>query len=386
VLVVVATTSAFHDANEPAANAVRRDGDRIRLSGALRTRDAAAIWRALRSAARDVRPGASIEIDLSEVPAVQGDVMALLVELRAEIVARGAHAELANMQERVANVARLYATEGPPTRRVRRPPESAVAQVGAAVLAYVLHSKEMLGFVGRLVLAALPRKGRARGAHWSEVVSLVEKSGAEAMAVVFTILFVVGFIFAYSTAPQFAKLGQKLLSPQLIGRGMAREVAPVMTAFVLSGRSGAAFAAEVGTMKINREIDALRTLGLEPFGWLVVPRTIALFIVMPALVVVGSFFGYAGGAVVGVTTLGLTSSVYVHALRTSVSSWDVESGIIKSAVFGIAIGLIACQQGFAASGGPEDVGRRTTSAVVACLLITIVIDAIFTVIYTSFGG
>lgn len=386
VLVAVATTSAFPDANEPAATAVRREGDRIRVSGALRTRDAAAIWSALRRAARDVRPGSEIEIDLSDVPAVQGDVMALLVELRAEIVARGARAELANMQERVANIAKLYATDRPPTRRTRRPAESAVAQVGDAVVAYVGHSKEMLGFVGSLLLAALPRKGRTRGAHWSEVVPLVERSGAEAMAVVFAILFVVGFIFAYSTAPQFARLGQKLLSPQLIGRGMAREVAPVMTAFVLSGRSGAAFAAEVGTMKINREIDALRTLGLEPFGWLVVPRTIALFIVTPALVVVGSFFGYAGGAVVAVTSLGLTLSVYVHALRSAVSSWDVESGIIKSAAFGVAIALIACQQGFAASGGPEDVGRRTTSAVVACLLFTIVIDAIFTVVYQSFGG
>lgn len=206
------------------------------------------------------------------------------------------------------------------------------------------------------------------------------------MAIVFAVLFVVGFIFAYSTAQQFIALGQRLLSAQLIGRGMAREVAPVMTAIVLSGRSGAAFAAEIGSMKINREIDALRTLGLDPFAWLVVPRTIALLVVMPALVISGNLFGFAGGALVGVTTLGLKLPVYIHALWAAITPWDIESGLIKSAAFGLAIALIGCQQGFAATGGPEDVGRRTTVTVVACLLFTVVIDAVLTVIYQSFGG
>jgi phospholipid/cholesterol/gamma-HCH transport system permease protein len=261
-----------------------------------------------------------------------------------------------------------------------------VAQVGAATLAYVRHLGNALGFLGGLVLAATGRKRRKRTAHWREVASLIETTGADAMPIVFAVLFVVGFIFAYSTADQFIKLGQRLLSAELIGRGMAREVAPVMTAIVLSGRSGAAFAAELGSMKINHEIDALRTLGLEPFRWLVVPRTIALVVVMPALVLVGTLFGFAGGALVGVTTLDLTLPVYVHALRDALSAWDIESGLIKSGTLGLAIALIACQQGFSASGGPEDVGRRTTSTVVACLFFTVVIDAIFTTIYKAFGG
>jgi phospholipid/cholesterol/gamma-HCH transport system permease protein len=364
--------------------AVRRDGDRIRLSGALRTPDAAAIWRTLRGLAHDVRPGARIEIDLSAVPAVDGGVMALLIELRSEIAARGAHAELTNMREPVAKLAKLHDVGLAAPRRMRRPPESPLARVGAATLEYVGHLKDALGFVGSLVLAAGGR-GRRPAAQYREIVFLVQKTGAEAMPIVFAVLFVVGFIFAYATADTFIELGDTLLSPSLISKSMAREIAPVMTAFILSGRSGAGFAAEIGAMKINQEIDALRTLGLEPNAWLVFPRAIALVIAMPALVVAGDFFGIAGGALVGVTRLGLTLPTYVHAVQSAVSAWDVESGVLMSVAFGLAIALIACQKGFAASGGPEDVGRHTTSAVVSCLFFTVVIDAIFTVIYQSFG-
>lgn len=368
------------------ANVVRREGDRIVLSGELRTRDAAPLWRALRSAARDVPPGARIEIDLSDVPAVDDDVMALLVELASDIAWRGGRAELTNLRERVAKLAALHVVERPPTRRTRRRPERALGQIGAAVVAYATHVKGQLGFLGSLLLVGERRRRRPRASHWREIVSLLETTGADAMPVVFSVLFVTGFIFAYSTADEFIKLGQKALSADLIGRGMSREVAPVMTAIILGGRSGAAFTAELGTMKINHEIDALRTLGLDPFAWLVVPRVFALVVALPALTLVADFFGFGGGALVAVTTLRLELPVYVRALERAVSMWDVESGLIKSAAFGFAIALIACQQGFAASAGPEDVGRRTTATVVACFFFVFVIDAVFTVLYRSFGG
>jgi phospholipid/cholesterol/gamma-HCH transport system permease protein len=380
------TNSSLADANEPDASAVRRDGDRIRLSGALRMRDAAAIWQGLRDAARDVSPGAEIRMDLSAVPAVDGGVMALLAQARFEMNTRGAHAELANMSETVANIAGLYDVERTPARAPGRAAESAVAQLGGATLAGIGRVAEFLGFLGSLVLTGVRRKRRPRAGRWRQIASLVEKTGAGAMPIVFGVLFVVGFIFAYSTPDQLIKIGQRLLSAGMIGRGMAREVAPVLTAFILAGRSGAAFTAELGTMKIDHEIDALRTLGLDPYRWLVVPRMMAMVIVMPALVIAGDFFGFAGGALVGVTTLGLRLPVYVHTLHTSISAWDIEAGIIKSAALGLMIAIVSCQQGISASGGPEDVGRRTTSAVVACLFFAVVIDAILTIIYESFGG
>lgn len=344
------------------------------------------LWAALRDASRDVGSGTRIEIDLSAVSSVDSDVMALLVELREQIGARGAQAELTRMRPPVAKLAQLYAVDRARVTGTGPRPEGPVARIGAATLAHLAHTEEALGFLGSLTLAVVGRKRRSRVAHWSQIVSLVEKAGAEAMAIVFSVVFVVGFIFAYATATQLMKLGRPLLSPTMVGRAMARDVAPVMTSFIVAGRSGAGYAAEIGTMKIDHEIDALRTLGLEPFAWLVVPRTIALIVVVPALVIVADFFGCAGGALVGVTRLGLTLPVYARALMSAVSPWDVLSGIIKSASFGLAVALIACHQGFAVSGGPEEVGRRTTSAVVVGIFFTVFVDAVLTVVYESLGG
>lgn len=378
--------SARDDPSEGGASVVRLDGDRIRLSGELRTRDAAAIWSALRSAARDLRAGTHVELDMSAVPSVEGDVMALLVDIRGQLAARGSEVALTGMCEPVAKLARLYGADRPNGPVTRAPPEDVVAQVGAATLAHVARLEETLGFLGSLVLAARGRKRRARATHWGQVLSLVEKAGAEAMVIVCAVVFVVGFIFSYSTANTFVQIGERLLSASTIGRGMSREIAPVITAFIISGRSGAAYTAEIGSMKIDHEIDALRTLGLEPFAWLVVPRMVALLVVVPALTIVAEFFGFAGGALVGVTSLGLRLPVYVHALTSAISPWDVLSGVIKAAAFGLAIALISCQQGFAVSGGPGEVGRRTTSAVVAGIFFTVAVDAILTIIYESFGG
>jgi phospholipid/cholesterol/gamma-HCH transport system permease protein len=159
-----------------------------------------------------------------------------------------------------------------------------------------------------------------------------------------------------------------------------------MTAIIVCGRSGAAFAAEIGSMKVSEEVDALRTLGLRPFAWLVAPRVLALVLVVPALTVVADIVGVLGGLFVGVTSLGLTVQGYLVETQKAVLPWDVEHGIAKSAVFGLTIALVACQQGLAASSGAESVGRRTTSTVVTCLFALAVLDAIFTLVFRSVGG
>ena len=138
-------------------------------------------------------------------------------------------------------------------------------------------------------------------------------------------------------------------------------------------------------MKVNEEIDALRTLGLTPFGWLVVPRVFALLLVVPVLTLIADFVGIGGGLVVGITDLDLTTQGYLVETLKGVQGWDVATGLIKSVVFSVAIALIACQQGFAASGGAEGVGKRTTSTVVTSLFALVVIDAVFTAIFRAFG-
>jgi phospholipid/cholesterol/gamma-HCH transport system permease protein len=138
-------------------------------------------------------------------------------------------------------------------------------------------------------------------------------------------------------------------------------------------------------MKVSEEVDALRTLGLRPFAWLVVPRVIALLIVVPALTIIGDIVGVLGGLIVAVTSLDVSMRGYFGETQKAVQLWDVEHGLIKSVVFAMAIALIACQQGFSASGGAEGVGRRTTSTVVTSLFALVVIDALITMIFRAFG-
>jgi phospholipid/cholesterol/gamma-HCH transport system permease protein len=158
-----------------------------------------------------------------------------------------------------------------------------------------------------------------------------------------------------------------------------------MTAIVVCGRSGAAFAAELGFMQVNEEIDALRTMGFGPMRYLVLPRALALIIVVPLLALLADVAGVLGGLVVGITNLDLTVRGYLSQTARVVSLWDISSGIVKSVVFAFAVALIACQQGLATSGGAEGVGRRTTSTVVITMFTLILLDAVMTVFFQVAG-
>jgi phospholipid/cholesterol/gamma-HCH transport system permease protein len=157
-----------------------------------------------------------------------------------------------------------------------------------------------------------------------------------------------------------------------------------MTAIIVCGRSGAAFAAELGTMKVSEELDALRTMGFGPIRYLVLPRTVALMLVLPMLTLLADLVAIGGGLLVGILSLDLTISAYLGETQNALTLWDVLSGVVKSVVFALAISLISCQQGFATTGGAEGVGRRTTSSVVSSLFALILIDAAFTVFFHFF--
>jgi phospholipid/cholesterol/gamma-HCH transport system permease protein len=189
---------------------------------------------------------------------------------------------------------------------------------------------------------------------------------------------------AFQSAKQLKMFGANIFVADLVGISLTRELAPLMTAIIVCGRSGAAFAAELGSMKVNEEVDALRTLGLTPFGWLAVPRVVALVLVVPLLTLLADFIGIIGGLVVGVTDLDLSALGYLFETQRAVHGWDIGTGLIKSVVFALAIGIISCQQGLAASGGAEGVGKRTTSTVVTSLFALVMIDAVFTMLFRLF--
>jgi phospholipid/cholesterol/gamma-HCH transport system permease protein len=374
---------AERSAVPPKTYQIQSGGGSIHLSGELRMHDAVAIWRDLRK--QTDHPSDPIVFDLSDVQAADGGVVSLLVELRTELAARGVRAELTGANESVETIVNLYSGHDSSPKRTRRKPEGIVAQIGGSTIAVKEEAKAVLGFLGSMALAGITLVRNPRAGHWKDVAPLCEKAGADAVPIVLLINFLVGFVMAFQSAKQLKTFGANIYVADLVGISLTRELAPLMTAIIVCGRSGAAFAAEIGSMKVNEEIDALRTLGLTPFGWLVVPRVIALILVVPLLTLIADFIGMLGGLLVGILDLGLTAQGYFIETLTAVHGWDVITGLLKSLAFAVAIALIACQQGFAASGGAEGVGKRTTSSVVSSLFALVMVDALFTVIFRAFN-
>ncbi len=355
------------------------------LQGHLTLATAAETWRALQERARAVASGSRIAVDLSAVESMDGGTMALLVQLRAELAARGVRAELTGAREAVQALVHLYSGDVAPVSGKRAPHEGTLAQIGRGTIEFFLETLRILGFLGDMLLSALGVLREPKTGNWKDVVPTMERTGANAVPIVVLINFLVGFVMAFQGANQLRQFGASIFVADLVGVSITRELGPLMTAIIVCGRSGAAFAAELGSMRVSEEIDALRTMGFGPMRYLVLPRTVALVLVMPILTLLGDFVGILGGMAVGIGGLGLTFQGYLIETRKAVVLWDVSSGLVKSVVFAIAISLIACQQGFATTGGAEGVGRRTTSAVVSTLFALIVIDACFTMFFHAFN-
>ena len=211
----------------------------------------------------------------------------------------------------------------------------------------------------------------------------MERAGADGVPIIALINFLVGLIIALQAADQLKRYGADVFLADLVGLTMTRELAALMTAIIVAGRSGAAYAAELGTMRVNEEIDALCSLGLDAQRFLVMPRVIALAAVAPLLTLLGMVLGCVGGLVVALTSLELTPAIYWGELQRAINLLDITEGLTKSVLFAITIVFISCQRGLATRGGAAGVGRSTTSAVVAILFSLIVLDAIASTLFNS---
>jgi phospholipid/cholesterol/gamma-HCH transport system permease protein len=211
------------------------------------------------------------------------------------------------------------------------------------------------------------------------------RAGAEGVPIVLLLNFLVGFVMGFQSARQLQLYGANIYVADVVGISVTRELAPLMTAIIMSGRSGASFAAELGSMRVSEEIDALKTMGFAPAPYLILPRVVALALVAPVLTLLGDVVAMAGGAVVAVATLDVSARGYLAELRSAVGSSDIWTGLVKSFAFGIAIAFIGCQQGFATRGAAEGVGRSTTTTVVSCLFSIVLIDTVFTVFFQTLG-
>jgi phospholipid/cholesterol/gamma-HCH transport system permease protein len=355
------------------------------LEGPVAFDDGGALWNALRPALGQLQPGAQASLDLSRVPRADGGSMALLVFLRAEAAARGVQLELAGANPEVRQILELYRGDAPPSLPEHKRPQGMLSQLGRETLATVAEVRKVFDFVGRSTLELRGLVSAPRTGRWKDLLPLVERVGVDALPLVLVINFLMGLVMAFQSAQPLQQFGASTFVANLVSLATTRELGPLMTAIILAGRSGAAFAAELGTMTVSEEMDALRTLGFSPWRFLVLPRLLALTLVMPVLTLVADAASIAGGIWVASVTLGVGPGVWFSEMRQWMGLWDVFSGLLKATVFAVAIAVIACQQGFATSGGAEGVGRRTTSAVVYSLFAIILLDAGFAVLFKVFG-
>jgi phospholipid/cholesterol/gamma-HCH transport system permease protein len=358
----------------------------VRIRGRLEFSAAASLWDEATKilVSRSALPGSRLDFDLTGVTVVDGGAMALLVHLRNRLEEKGVHSEFVGAGPHVQEIVHLYEGDVHLPPRKKRKAQSALAQIGEGTVGILQEAMLVFAFFGQMLISAGRIIRSPRTANWKDVTPTMERAGADAVPIVVLINFLIGFVMAFQGAVQLKQFGADIFVADLVGLSITRELGPLMTAIIVCGRSGAAFAAELGSMKVAEEIDALRTMGFGPMRFLVLPRALALVLVLPVLTLIADFVGILGGLVVGLLSLNLSVAGYVTETVKAVHVWDVFSGVLKSGVFALAIVLVACQQGLATTGGAEGVGRRTTSSVVTTLFALILLDAGFTILFHAF--
>jgi phospholipid/cholesterol/gamma-HCH transport system permease protein len=255
-------------------------------------------------------------------------------------------------------------------------------EVGRTVAKLATDLREQVGFLGVIVGNLPPILLNRKKMRWPEVLRVFELAGANAVPIISLISLLVGLIIAFESAQPLAQFGAQIYVANMIGLVMVRELGPLLAAIILAGRSGSAFAAEIGTMKVNEELNALETLGLDPIRFLVVQRITAGIFLTPLLTFYATFMGVLGGALVTIG-LGFPLSLIFHQLSSSVHLGDIALGATKGVVFGMIVSAVGCLRGLQTQQGPSAVGISTTRAVVTSILLIVIADALFSILFFS---
>ncbi|MBU0754833.1 MAG: MlaE family lipid ABC transporter permease subunit [Planctomycetes bacterium] len=244
--------------------------------------------------------------------------------------------------------------------------------------------RDLIAFVGELFVALLQAGMHPARTRWKDAIHSAEQIGVNALPIVVLVCFLVGLVMAFQAALPMRQFGTDIYVADLVALSMLRELGPLMTAILLAGRTGSALAAELGTMKINEEVDALTTMGLDPVRFLVVTRVVAAVLVTPLLTVFANLAGLVGGCTV-MCSLGFPVVTYVNEVLSSVNYVDLLGGLVKSVVFGLLVAAIGCLRGLKTQSGPSAVGISATRAVVMGIVAIIVVDGVFAVVYHYLG-
>ncbi|WP_213981508.1 ABC transporter permease [Sphingomonas sp. dw_22] len=327
--------------------------------------------------------GAIARIDLSDVDRMDTVGAWVIHRFARERGARieGLDADEQHLLDQVAGAE--HPIELPP--RLADPFTRMLSEVGSAVVVAGQTLYGLLGFMGATVVAFWNVARHPRRFRFNATVHRFEVVGVSALAIIGLMSFLIGVVIAQQGAVQLRQFGAEVYTINLVGRITLRELGVLMTAIMVAGRSGSAFAAQIGTMKLTEEIDAMRTIGVSPMEALVVPRTLAVVLMMPLLGFYASLVAIFGGGLLCWVSLGIPPVTFIQRIREVVPLADLWVGLIKAPVFGAIIAIAGCFQGMQVEGDAEQVGHRTTTAVVQAIFLVIVLDAFFAVFFSNIG-
>jgi phospholipid/cholesterol/gamma-HCH transport system permease protein len=257
-----------------------------------------------------------------------------------------------------------------------------VAEVGAGVEEILHEAVDLIAFFGEFVLAALRVIRHPSRIRWTPLLVHIEQTGINALPIVGLISFLVGVVLAYQGADQLRQFGAEIFTVNMVGVSVLREMGILLTAIVVAGRSGSAFTAQIGTMQVSEEVDAMRTMGLDPMEVLAIPRVAALVITLPLLTFFADLMGLLGGGIMCVLLVDISFAQYFGLLNDAVTATYFWVGMVKAPVFAILIALVGCFEGLRVSGSAESVGQMTTRSVVEGIFLVIVSDALFSILFS----
>jgi len=327
----------------------------------------------------------SIILDLSEVAALDTSGAWLLLRTQRRLVAEGREVAIENLDPILAPLLQQVAETGcevPPDMHPRRRFGDFIARIGKVTITQVVGAGALLGFIGLVAITLMRTIRHPSRVRLAALFQHMEQTGLNSLPVIGLLSLLVGVVFAFQGADQLRTFGAEIYTVNLLGIAILRELGVLLTAIILAGRSGSAFTAQIGTMKVNEEVDAMEVLGLDPIEVLVLPRLLAMMITLPLVAFFANIMGLLGGAIMCWATLDISIPTFLRQLRSPLPGWSFWIGIMKAPAFAGIIALTGCYEGLRVSRSAESVGRLTTRSVVESIFLIILADAVFSIIFS----
>jgi len=353
----------------------------IAVSGRVELHSLQPLMSEVRARLRDQSPS-HVTLDLGGVTYLDSAGALALVQLESEAQTGSISFRFTHATDEARRIMSLIDRKALTTAPLitERASANIIEQIGEAFMSFVADVAMVIAFIGELLRALVYACMHPRSVRWGDVLFYMKRAGVDGLPIVSLISLLLGLIIAFMSSLQLKQFGANIYVASLVGVAMVRELGPIMTAILVAGRSGSAFAAEIGTMIVNEEVDALAVMGFDTTRFLIVPKVIASMLVVPLLSLYASIFGILGGMIIGVTGLDLSVYTYTKQTMDSIDTFGVVSSLIKASVFAMIIAGIGCQRGSQVRGGAESVGAATTSAVVSAIFLIIVCDSAFAII------